>query len=39
MLLKLKRGEKEETFKVEVHKNDQGAFQLKQMEPDHHSSN
>lgn len=37
MLLKLKRGEKEEKFKVEVHKNDQGAFQFKQMEPDHHS--
>lgn len=35
MQLKLKRGDREEKFKVEVHKDDQGAFQLKQMEPDH----
>ncbi|KAL6288928.1 hypothetical protein ACE6H2_006438 [Prunus campanulata] len=35
MLLKLKRGDKEEKFKVEVHKNNEGAFKLNQMEADH----
>ncbi|CAI9103509.1 OLC1v1002005C1 [Oldenlandia corymbosa var. corymbosa] len=35
MLLKLKRGEKEEKLKVEVHKNNNdGAFRLNKMEPD-----
>ncbi|TKY56061.1 Cysteine proteinase inhibitor 12 [Spatholobus suberectus] len=35
LLLKVKRGQKEEKFKVEVHKNNQGGFQLNQMEQDH----
>ncbi|XP_061349991.1 cysteine proteinase inhibitor 6 [Gastrolobium bilobum] len=35
MLLKVKRGDKEEKFKVEVHKNNEGKFHLNQMQPDH----
>ncbi|XP_027355042.1 cysteine proteinase inhibitor 6 [Abrus precatorius] len=35
MLLKVKRGNKEEKFKVEVHKNNQGGFHVNQMEQDH----
>ncbi|KAG6424804.1 hypothetical protein SASPL_115224 [Salvia splendens] len=35
MLLKVKRGGKEEKFKVEVHKNDEGGFQLNKMDADH----
>ena len=35
MLLKVKRGEKEEKFKVEVHKNNEGAYRLNQVAPDH----
>lgn len=35
MLLKVKRGEKEEKFKVKLHKNNQGVFQLNDMEQDH----
>lgn len=35
MLLKLKRGEKEEKFKVEVHQKSEGKFHLNQMEQDH----
>ena len=35
LLLKVKRGQKEEKFKVEVHKNNQGGFHLNQMEQDH----
>ncbi|PNX92033.1 cysteine proteinase inhibitor 12-like protein, partial [Trifolium pratense] len=35
LLLKVKRGEKEEKFKVEVHKNNEGSFHLNQMEADH----
>lgn len=35
LLLKLKRGAKEEKFKVEVHKNNEGTFHLNQMEADH----
>ncbi|KAK7405568.1 hypothetical protein VNO78_07000 [Psophocarpus tetragonolobus] len=35
LLLKVKRGEKEEKFKVEVHKNNQGGFHVNQMEQDH----
>nr|WFP52520.1 cystatin [Aristotelia chilensis] len=35
MLLKVKRGDKEEKLKVEVHKNNEGTFHLNQMEPDH----
>lgn len=35
LLLKLKRGQKEEKFKVEVHKNNEGSFHLNQMEADH----
>ncbi|KAK7256937.1 hypothetical protein RIF29_30549 [Crotalaria pallida] len=35
LLLKVKRGDKEEKFKVEVHKNNEGAFHLNQMEQDH----
>jgi hypothetical protein len=35
LLLKVKRGEKEEKFKVEVHKNNEGSFRLNQMEVDH----
>ncbi|XP_059653679.1 cysteine proteinase inhibitor 6 isoform X2 [Cornus florida] len=34
MLLKVKRGDKEEKFKVEVHKNNEGAFLLNHMAPD-----
>ena len=33
MLLKVKRGSKEEKFKVEVHKNNEGSFHLNQMQP------
>ncbi|KAI4370476.1 hypothetical protein MLD38_018827 [Melastoma candidum] len=33
MLLKVKRGDKEEKFKVEVHKNHEGTLQLNQMLP------
>ena len=32
MLLKVKRGTKEEKYKVEVHKNNEGTFNLNQME-------
>ena len=35
MLLKLKRGDKEEKYNVEVHKNNEGAYNLNQMEADH----
>ncbi|PRQ55767.1 putative Cystatin domain-containing protein [Rosa chinensis] len=35
MLLKLKRGEKEEKYRVEVHKNNEGAYNLNQMEAQH----
>ncbi|KAG7581677.1 Cystatin domain [Arabidopsis suecica] len=35
MLLKLKRGEKEEKFKVEVHKNHEGALHFNRMEQHH----
>ncbi|GLT88642.1 hypothetical protein SLE2022_066580 [Rubroshorea leprosula] len=35
MLLKLKRGDKEEKFKVEIHQKSEGTFHLNQMEPDH----
>jgi hypothetical protein len=35
MLLKLKRGDKEEKYKVEVHKNLEGKFILNHMQPDH----
>ncbi|KAF7824778.1 cysteine proteinase inhibitor 6 [Senna tora] len=35
LLLKVKRGEREEKFKVEVHKTDQGSFHLNRMELDH----
>ncbi|NP_001237443.1 Cysteine proteinase inhibitor 12-like precursor [Glycine max] len=35
LLLKVKRGQKEEKFKVEVHKNNQRGFHLNQMEQDH----
>lgn len=35
LLLKVKRGEKEEKFKVELHKNNEGRFHLNQMEQDH----
>ncbi|XP_039136454.1 cysteine proteinase inhibitor 12-like [Dioscorea cayenensis subsp. rotundata] len=35
MLLKLKRGSKEEKFKVEVHKNLEGTFHLNQMQQEH----
>lgn len=38
LLLKLKRGAKEEKFKVEVHKNMEGNFHLNQMEQDHSDS-
>ncbi|AET02489.1 putative Cystatin domain-containing protein [Medicago truncatula] len=34
LLLKVKRGQKEEKFKVEVHKNSEGNFHLNQMEAD-----
>lgn len=34
LLLKVKRGQKEEKFKVEVHKNNEGNFHLNQMEAD-----
>ncbi|XP_038690919.1 cysteine proteinase inhibitor 6-like [Tripterygium wilfordii] len=36
MLLKVKRGDKEEKYKVEVHQNNEGALHLNHMEP-HHS--
>ncbi|KAL1564301.1 Cysteine proteinase inhibitor 6 [Salvia divinorum] len=35
MLLKVKRGGKEEKFKVEVHRNNEGGFQLNKMDADH----
>ncbi|GKU91406.1 hypothetical protein SLEP1_g5286 [Rubroshorea leprosula] len=35
MLLKLKRGDKEEKFKVEIHQKSEGTFHLNQVEPDH----
>jgi len=35
LLLKVKRGDKEEKFKVEVHQNNEGALHLNQMEQDH----
>ncbi|CDY50523.1 BnaA01g30570D [Brassica napus] len=35
MVLKLKRGEKEEKFKVEVHKNHEGVLHLNHMEQHH----
>ncbi|KAF2555470.1 hypothetical protein F2Q68_00017873 [Brassica cretica] len=35
MLLKLKRGDKEEKFKVEVHKNHEGVLHLNHMEQHH----
>ncbi|CAK8561154.1 unnamed protein product [Lathyrus sativus] len=35
LLLKLKRGEKQEKFKVQVHKNNEGSFHLNHMEADH----
>ena len=35
MLLKLKRGSKQEKFKVEVHKNIEGTFHLNQMQQEH----
>ncbi|WOL12583.1 hypothetical protein Cni_G21350 [Canna indica] len=38
MLLKVKRGNKEEKFKVEVHKNLEGNFHLNQMQQDHSES-
>ena len=34
MNLKVKRGTKEEKYKVEVHKNNEGTFNLQQMEAD-----
>lgn len=34
ILLKVKRGTKEEKYKVEVHKNNEGTFHLNQMEAD-----
>lgn len=34
MLLKLSRGGKEEKFKVEVHRNSDGGFQLNKMDAD-----
>ncbi|XP_058080136.1 cysteine proteinase inhibitor 12 [Magnolia sinica] len=37
MLLKLKRGSKEEKLKVEVHKNIEGTFHLNQMQPHEHA--
>ncbi|GAV82623.1 Cystatin domain-containing protein [Cephalotus follicularis] len=38
MFLKVKRGDKEEKFKVEVHRNNEGTLNLNQMEPDHSES-
>ncbi|XVF82481.1 hypothetical protein PTKIN_Ptkin16aG0052100 [Pterospermum kingtungense] len=35
MLLKVKRGDKEEKFKVEVHHKSEGTFHLNRMEPEH----
>ncbi|KAF3448750.1 hypothetical protein FNV43_RR09463 [Rhamnella rubrinervis] len=35
MLLKVKRGDKEEKLKVEVHKNSEGNLHLNQFQPDH----
>ncbi|CAL0303599.1 unnamed protein product [Lupinus luteus] len=35
LLLKVKRGDKEEKFKVEVHKNNEGGFHLNHLEQDH----
>nr|DAD21114.1 TPA_asm: hypothetical protein HUJ06_022577 [Nelumbo nucifera] len=37
LLLKVKRGNKEEKFKVEVHKNVEGIFHLNLVEQDHSS--
>ncbi|CAA6653975.1 unnamed protein product [Spirodela intermedia] len=38
LLLKIRRGTKEEKFKVEVHKNLEGTYHLNQMEQDHSDS-
>ncbi|KAL6626416.1 hypothetical protein ACP70R_030142 [Stipagrostis hirtigluma subsp. patula] len=38
ILMKLKRGNKEEKMKAEVHKNLEGAFVLNQMQPEHDES-
>ncbi|CAL9113629.1 unnamed protein product [Musa textilis] len=38
MLIKVKRGSKEEKLKVEVHKNPEGTFHLNQMQPEHSES-
>jgi hypothetical protein len=38
ILMKLKRGNKEEKFKAEVHKNLEGAFVLNQMQQEHDES-
>ncbi|VAH76030.1 unnamed protein product [Triticum turgidum subsp. durum] len=38
ILMKLKRGTKEEKMKAEVHKNLEGAFVLNQMQPEHDES-
>jgi hypothetical protein len=38
ILMKLKRGTKEEKMKAEVHKNLEGAFVLSQMQPEHDES-
>ncbi|KAL6850476.1 hypothetical protein ACP4OV_021103 [Aristida adscensionis] len=38
ILMKLKRGSKEEKMKAEVHKNLEGAFVLNQMQPEHDES-
>lgn len=35
ILLKVKRGDKEEKYKAEVHKNIEGNFHLNQIAPDH----
>lgn len=35
MLLKVKRGDKEEKLKAEVHKNNEGNFHLNHIEPVH----
>lgn len=38
MLIKVKRGTKEEKLKVEVHKNLEGTFHLNQMQQEHSES-
>ena len=35
LLLKVKRGNKDEKFKVEVHHKNEGTYHLNHMEPDH----